>query len=101
MSKANEMAIQVVQKYIERLERQHIHPWLSSEFAQRSYAISAANDILDELRNNDSTPPLVVIEEYREKMDEYSCLNSFGSFMFSVAYDIAEDIINEVTKAYY
>lgn len=101
MNKANEMAIQVVQRYIERLERQYIHPWLSSEFAQRSYSISAANDILDELRANDTMPPLMIIEEYRDKMNEYSCINSFGSFMFSVAYDIAEDISNEIIKSYY
>lgn len=101
MSKANEMAIQVVQEYIERLERQHIHPWQSSEFAQQSYSISAANDILYELKKNTSLPPLTIIEEYRDKMDEYSCLNSFGSFIFSVSHDIAEDIIDELIKAYY
>lgn len=103
MSKANEMAIQIVQEYVKELEN---HPcsigyWRSSEFAQRSYAKTAAYDILERLKKQCSEPPLIVIEEYRDKMDEYACINPVASIMFSVAHDTAENIIDALVGSCY
>lgn len=101
MNTANKMAISVVKNYIERLECIPVHYWRSSEFAQKCYSIMAANDILELLSQDEDEPPLGIIEEYREKMDEYSCVNSTSSFIFSVSHDTAEDIVDELIKAYY
>lgn len=102
MSKAKDMAIRVVRDYINELEctSSIIDYWQSAHFAQRCYAKTAANDILELLKNS-SEPPLVVIEEYRDKMDEFACLNNFGSIIFSVAYDTAESIIDALIGSCY
>lgn len=101
MNKANEMAIQIVTEYISRLERQPMGYWRSSEFAQLSYSKSAAREVLRLLQHNKELPPLVVIEEYRDKMNDYSCLNSVWSIMYSVAADTASSIVDELISSYY
>lgn len=61
---------------------------------QESYSKWAAREILVRLIKEKETPPLVVIEQFRDKMDEYSCRNLNTSYMFSVAKDTAEWIID-------
>jgi hypothetical protein len=102
MSEANKIAMRVVLDYINELESTPCFwdYWTSAYFAQRSYAKTAARDIL-ELLENSSEPPLVVIETYRDKMDEYACLNEVNSFIFSVAYDTAENIIDAIISSCY
>lgn len=101
MNKANETAIQIVKDYIPKLERSPGWWWRSSEFAQWSYAKTAAKEVLDLLEENTDTPPLVVIEEYRDRMNQFACVNPVRSIMYSVAADIAEDIIDELIGSYY
>ena len=101
MSKANSLAIEAAMCYLERLENQPMGYWRSSEFAQLSYAKTAAREVVDLLKNDDSKPPLVIIEEYVDKMNKYACLNKERSIMFSVAADTAEDMIHELLCAYY
>lgn len=101
MNTANMIAIQIVRNYIQRLECEPKLYWRSSEFAQWSYAKTAAKEVLESLRKDTDTPPLVVIEEYRDKMNDYACLKPMWSIMYSVAADIAEDIIDELIGSYY
>lgn len=61
---------------------------------QESYSRWAINEILTLLENSDNTPPLIVIEQFRDKMDRYSCINPRTSYVFSCAKDIAEWIID-------
>ena len=75
MSKANSLATEAAMCYLERLESQPMGYWRSSEFAQLSYAKTAAREVVDLLKNDDSKPPLVIIEEYVDKMNKYACLN--------------------------
>ena len=102
MSEAHVIATRVVLDYIRELECAPgvIDGWRTAYLSQRSYAKTAAQDILELLRDTDQ-PPLVVIEAYRDKMDEYACLNKFGSIMFSVAHDTAENIIDSLIGSYY
>lgn len=102
MSVAGVTATRVVMKYISELEREPriVDYWNSEYFAQRSYARTAAYEILDLLRNS-SEPPLVVIEDYKDKMNEYACTSTFASVMFSVAHDTAEGIIDALISSYY
>jgi hypothetical protein len=62
--------------------------------AQTSYSIWAAKEILKQLRKYNDTPPLIVIENFRNLMDEYSCKNRRNSYLFSCAKDMAEWIID-------
>lgn len=64
------------------------------EFEQFSYSVWAANEILTELMNTPDVPPLYTLELFREKMDDYSCLNKETSYIFSVAKDATENIID-------
>jgi hypothetical protein len=102
MSEASITATRVTLEYIRELERETrvSDYWNSEYFAQRSYARTAAYEILDLLKSSNE-PPLVVIEEYRDKMNDYACLSSFASLMFSVAYDTAEGIIDALIGSYY
>ena len=102
MSEPHLIATRVVLEYIREIERpcSVINYWHSSYLAQRSYAKTAAYEILDLLRNS-SEPPLVIIEEYRDKMNEFACLNAFTSFMFSVMADTAENIIDAIMGSCY
>lgn len=102
MNEASKMAYKVVSAYIDELEKPVSVKdyWHSSYFAQRSYAKTAAYEILGLLRNS-SEPPLVVIEEYRDKMNEYACLNSFTSVMFSVASRTADNIVDALIGSCY
>lgn len=100
MSKANSIAIQVVENYVGRLQRQPYPYWRSLDFAYQSYSKSAAIDILNILKKDATTPPLILIEEYKDLMDRYSCESKRSSFMFSVAYDTADDIIDELINTF-
>lgn len=64
------------------------------DFAQESYSRWAAKELIACLEKNPTTPPLLVIEEFRDKMDRYACQNKDSSYIFSVAYDMAEYIID-------
>ena len=101
MNTANKTAIQIVKDYIPELERYEDLWWRSSEFAQWSYSKTAAKEILELLEKDTNTPPLVVIEEYRDKMNNFACLNPKWSIMYSVAADIAEYMIDELIGSYY
>lgn len=46
------------------------------------------------LNKRKNTPPLIIIERFRDQMDDYSCRNIHTSYMFSVAKDMAEWIID-------
>lgn len=64
------------------------------DLERESYLRWAVDEILVLLENSNDTPPLLVIEEFRDKMDRYSCLNSRTSYVFSCAKDTAEWIID-------
>ncbi len=61
-------------------------------FEQRCYQEWAVKEVLRAIETSD-LPPYMVAEEFAEKMDEYACLKERTSFMFSVAHDTAEWII--------
>lgn len=89
----NDLAITIIQKYIADLEKQ-THFWQKYSFKQNSYAKWAANELLECIRNRPTTSVIVTIEDFIRKMDRYSCMNLKNSYMFSVAHDTAEDILD-------
>lgn len=68
--------------------------WRGYSLAQESYSRWAGREIMVRLLRDNTTPPLIIIEQFRDQMDDYSCRNVHTSYMFSVAKDMAEWIID-------
>lgn len=69
----------------------------SNSFRKDSYAVWAAEEILEQIEHNLEIPPLFILENFRDKMGVYMCLNSHTSYIFEVAYDAAEYFIDLLT----
>lgn len=93
----NEQAILIVKNYIKRLKRPNSSKKILY-FEQLSYSRWAADEILRCFMNQNTRSPVDIIEEFISKMDMYSCVNGNASFMFSVAHDTAEDILDVFLK---
>ncbi len=63
-------------------------------FEQASYMRWAGREVLRRLFKNPETPPLVIIESFRDECDSYSCINPMTSYVFSCAKDMTEWIID-------
>ena len=89
----NARAIQAIEDYICEL---HI-PRIStkrSRFNQRAYSRWAANEVLGYVQFRKDIPPIQAVEEFMSKMDKFACSNPKNSYIFSVAYDVAADILD-------
>ena len=101
---SNDEAISVVQDYIHSLESEILRSKIvrkrgcikekRSYFDQRSNAVWAAYETLNYVKNHPKKPPMIAVEDFMKKMDQYACFNSKTSMIFSVGYDIAVDILN-------
>lgn len=63
-------------------------------FDQKSYSNWAAHEVLLYVQNHSDMSPIEAIEEFAKKVDRYSVKNPNTSYIFSVAYDIAMDILD-------
>lgn len=63
-------------------------------FLQETYSRWAAEEILRCILKSESLPPVTVVEEFKNRMNHYSLMNPNSSYIFSVAYDIAMDILD-------
>lgn len=95
--KSNESVKNMIRWYIRENEN-HQYLWQTDEYKQEVYSLWAARELLNELRKNKSNPPLIVMENFRDKMDRYSCVNPATSFIFSVAKDTIEMFIDMIIK---
>lgn len=93
MVTANERAIETV-RYCLRKTLRTTAIWRDYSPRQESYSRWAAREILTRLEKNRELPPLIVIEQFRDQMDEYSCMNRKTSYRFSVAKDMAEWLVD-------
>ena len=93
MTSANERAVYTAQSCLEQLLRKTSN-WRGYSLKQESYSRWSIKEILIRLEENQDTPPLIIIEEFRDQMDKYSCLNQFTSHQFSCAKDMAEWVID-------
>ena len=65
-------------------------------FLQRSYYRFAINEILNDFRETD-LPMREVVENYRNKMDEYACeAPEKTKLIFSICYDAATWILDNL-----
>lgn len=92
MKTPTEMAILSIEKCARQLPRRR--NIFGLDLRQRSYYKWALNELICILRINDETPPLILIEEFLHKMDNYSVINSKTSYVFSCAKDATEWVID-------
>lgn len=91
MDQAVASAIDVTKHYISSLNQ--IANWRGYGLEEYSYSQVAAYEILGLLSEAKDTPPLDIIEEFKEKMAKYSKMNKSKSDGFAVGFTTAECII--------
>lgn len=92
MNNQYETALSIVKDYESYLEFVHEQQGYSLE--QMSYSKWAVDEIFKYLDEQKTSAPLVVIENFRDRMDRYSRLNEKNGLIFSVACETAENIID-------
>jgi len=71
--------------------------WSKFYFSQRSYSRWAAKEILEILHKNQDKSPIEMVENFMKTMEDFSCTddkNWKDGFIFSVAHDVASDILD-------
>lgn len=71
--------------------------WPRYEFRKRSYGRWMAEEILKSIKSHPDIWPIQIVEEFVRKTDEFSGIEHDernDSFIFSVAHDIATDILD-------
>lgn len=89
-------ATKLIKSYIKDLEKSTHYDSL----AYHSYSVWAAKEVLKYVGARYDTPPLISLDDFITKMDDWSCRNGEKSYMFSVAHDIAQDIYDYLTNQY-
>lgn len=63
-------------------------------FEQRSYQKWAVDEIVRDIASSKFTSPVMVVENFIHKMDGFSRRNYKNRIIFSIAYDVATDILD-------
>lgn len=90
-----EVAVSVIQEYIDEYLFEPSITWPDSEFNRRSYSRWAAEEILSRVIQEPSNrDPLDIIEEFANEMDRYLDYSDDKAiyFIFIVAKETAEDV---------
>lgn len=94
-SEQKELALSAIEAYIWDL-REPRRKYTKQRFVQLSYSRYAAEELYYYVEKHDDISPIQAVEQFSKLMDEYSCSvkNKEMSFVFSVAYDIAVDVLD-------
>ena len=87
-------AIFLIREYIVNDLRDPGIDWNSMVFKQRSHAKWAAKEVLKYVIKHKELTPIEAVSNFAKLMDYYSCKNPHTSYVFSVANDIAVDILD-------
>lgn len=71
--------------------------WKQSKFYYRSISRWAAQEVLKYVYEQTDISVESAIEQFIAKADTYSCFYSAGNYVFSVAKDLAEDMLYQIT----
>lgn len=96
MDEIREAAVRIIRSYIRELNHSVRYQWQDKHLAQIYYSKIAAIKLLNYIKNDKSLSPMTIVENFRDKMNEYACMNDFNSRMFSVQCDVAEYILDEI-----
>lgn len=96
MDEIRKASIRILRWYIRELQNQARYEWQARHIAQTYYSKIAAVKLLQSIKTNKSLSPLTIVENFRDKMNRYACMNDFNSTMFSIQADAAEYILDEI-----
>lgn len=91
----NELAVSVIQEYIDEYLFEPRSNWCKYEFNVRSYSRWAANEIIERIRNDSERSPVNIISEFIREVDlccEKTPTNQ-AQLIFEVAKETATDIV--------
>lgn len=89
-------AVNIIYANVERLGDLRSAIPYSEAFEQMSYSRFAAFEIVRLLSRPDAENPIMIIENFIEKMDRYSLIDSDYSWPYSCMYDSATNILDLV-----
>ena len=98
MHEDHENAIRIIESHLDWIDKHMGTPFFEDRFATASYSKSALRDLYTLIKEDKETPSSILIEEFANKMDEYACMNTHASIMFSVAYDISMAVLWDLKK---
>lgn len=90
----NEVAVEIIQEYIQENLFKPALSWDSCEFEKRSYSHWAANEILNRVMDHPMDDPLDVVENFIFEMAMYARYgeNEHRGFIFHTAAETAIEI---------
>jgi len=89
---SNDYILSAIQEYVSECLEEPGWGMSRDWFKQVSYSRWAADEIITNIRELKHMPPILVVEDFIRKMDNFSCRNRKTRIMFSVARDMAENI---------
>lgn len=93
MLKSRETLYKVIMRELDYAESTKMSPFHTNDIAQCSYTKTALYEMFEIVCS--STHAYDDINEYKKKMTDFACSNKFSSYMFSVAADTAELVLND------
>ena len=90
-----EFEILLLEYYTNLSEPSNKEYWKKELFEQKVYTKWAIKEIIREVYNSDK-PILEVVEDFVNYMNEYSMKNQKTSRIFSIAYDAAMDLYDQM-----
>lgn len=96
MDETRKAAIRIIRWYIRELQKYARCEWQARQLAQTYYSKIAAVKLLRIIKTDMSLSPMTIVENFRDKMNHYACMNDFNSTMFSIQADAAEYILDEI-----
>lgn len=91
---SNDHILSAIREYVDECMREPKWRMSKEWFRQVSYSRWAVGEIMKSIEESRFTPPIMVVEDFIRKMDDFSCRNKKTSIIFSVAHDMAENILD-------
>lgn len=91
----SELAISIIQEYIEQHLFSPSPSWPNDEFEKRSYAQWAAYEIVNRIMDKPFEMPICIIENFIFEMAMYACYgeDEHRSLIFQTAVETAEELV--------
>lgn len=90
----NDYILSVIREYAAEYLKEPRRRLPKGLFERRSYQKWAVDEILRSIDNSKHVSPIVVVEDFIRKMEAFSHKNSKANLIFSVARDVAADILD-------
>ena len=90
----NDYILSVIQEYADEHLKEPGFGMSRDWFKRVSYSRWAADEIIKNIRESRHIPPILVVKDFIRKMDNFSSRNRKTRIIFSVAHDMAEDILD-------